>query len=753
MANHYGPHHLNMCFTHGFWAGSQGNETQIFDISSESSPLTTLTFTLGSQANTSGSGITLSSSHTKGLSVYADDGGANIAESVRAIQARTLLTIDQSAGTIRSLQGQLKLADGIDVTTGIYTANQGYLELMATHSAKTGSTLSCFDASLEIGTALTVDSGGEVFGVHVETTGAGTITNSGTCAAIGITTATSAAEWPMGLYIGKDTALVLAQFGTLGQNADGSGISIKDATRYAGELNPASLIKIFADTDSAAITGDNATFWVRNLIGTTQTVSATWSGIRSHLYLPTGVNLSAGFWNCVRGYIECAGATTLSDATICLSGLEGYFGLSGTITIGAAAVLAGVKSIIANEAAGAFAGTGKAVAFYIAPSTINWTHGIYIPCATTNKAIQIGDLSSSAYTGHHFTSSNPVCVDVCTDDNNTALGSEVYQTIRARTMLFQNAAGCTIVSNRGQLKIKAAGVNFATGVFAGVQGYIELIGSSTVASGGKLWAVDACVELAASKTLTVDSGGIVGAFHAELTGAGTITETGVVAGLYIDSSSSTERWSYGIYIPTGDTIKLFDMTQVLTGSTALDASAINVTDSTTAASGYSRNLYLNSTVSGTKTGSGEFNALAMDITVSGNTPYCYGLSIWSASSGNPTLGLFAPITIYQDDLGNAVAAWHGISMGCNFTNAPTTEHDFINVRNHSGTVTPDAIIRGEGTPCATNFLELESMSGPAATGDLVPAHAPDGSSIGCDGYLTIKINTTSYYVPFYDTTA
>ncbi|MFH1740053.1 MAG: hypothetical protein ABIH23_13670, partial [bacterium] len=154
---------------------------------------------IGSQANTAGSGVPVSTTYPGAFRVFSDDAGANIGDSVRGIQSRFLLTVDQSAGTIRALQGQLKLLTGVDVTTGIYTAVQGYVELVGTHIVKTGATFSCFDASLEIGTGVTIDSGGELFGVHVETTGAGTITNNGTCAGIGITAASGAAAWPLGI--------------------------------------------------------------------------------------------------------------------------------------------------------------------------------------------------------------------------------------------------------------------------------------------------------------------------------------------------------------------------------------------------------------------------------------------------------------------------------------------------------------------------------------------------------------------------
>ncbi len=150
---------------------------------------------------TAGSGIAISSSQTYAGIFYSDDNGASIASSVSGVRSRFLLTFDQSGGSIRAIQGQLKLANLIDVTLGIYTASQGYIELAGTHITKTGATFSCFDASVEIGTLLTIDSGGEFCGLHVETTGSGTITNNGTCAGILIDKASGAASWPAGILI------------------------------------------------------------------------------------------------------------------------------------------------------------------------------------------------------------------------------------------------------------------------------------------------------------------------------------------------------------------------------------------------------------------------------------------------------------------------------------------------------------------------------------------------------------------------
>jgi len=207
---------------------------------------------VGTKANVIGSGIPIPSTDDWGaVRIFADDNGASIADSVRALQSRILLTYDQAGGSIRALQGQIKLLDGIDVTTGIYTAAQGYLELAATHSAKTGATLSCFDASLEIGTALTVDSGGEACGIHVETTGSGTITNNGTCAGILIDKASGAASWPVGLAIVSSTATTGISIGTTT-----TGILIGAATTALNITG--------ATTNAIAISGasSNSAIWI-----------------------------------------------------------------------------------------------------------------------------------------------------------------------------------------------------------------------------------------------------------------------------------------------------------------------------------------------------------------------------------------------------------------------------------------------------------------------------------------------------------
>lgn len=365
-------------------------------------------------------------------------------------------------------------------------------------------------------------------------------------------------QWQIGINIPKDSCDLLLQFGTLGQNADGSGISMKDATHYSGELNPASIARIFADTDSQVITGDNATLWLRHLIGTTQTGSPTWSGIRSHIYVPTGVNLSGGFWNCLRGYVEMAGATTIANATICLSGLEGYFGLSGTVAIGADAVIAGVKSIIANEGAGAFAGDGKAVAFYIAPGTPHWSHGIYMAANTVHRGIWIGEDSDTVgsgipldYTNWAFgTAEGAQGNAIYCDDGGKAWAAGGYE--EGMTIRYLSTAA---VSGGKDVSFTPLHTDLSLNAnYAGIGGLSSIWGNTTIKAsksidtsgglgdvGGATFGLDVVGTLAASSHGCGVSVGL----------GGSGTKSGIITGFRIRIPTGTVLWDGFASVPNG----------------------------------------------------------------------------------------------------------------------------------------------------------------------------------------------------------
>ena len=187
-----------------------GATLTIADLADVADAFATRLLETGTYSSEASKGVTLSSTNTRPFSLLYDDAGSALSNAgvIRGMLSRILLTADVAGSTILSARGQLKLLDGVDTETGIYAPVQGYIEVAGTSISKSGSTLSCLSASLEIGTALTAAASGEVAGLHVETTGSGTLTATGTVAGILIDKATGAADWPVGMSILNSTTAI-----------------------------------------------------------------------------------------------------------------------------------------------------------------------------------------------------------------------------------------------------------------------------------------------------------------------------------------------------------------------------------------------------------------------------------------------------------------------------------------------------------------------------------------------------------------
>ena len=264
---------------------------------------------IGSQANTAGSGVPISTTYPGAFRVFSDDGGANVGDSVRGIQSRTLLTVDQSAGTIRALQGQLKALNGVDFATGIYTAVQGYIELAGTHVVASTGVLAAFDASIEIGTALTAT--GYVAGFRAELTGAGTC-GAGLDAGFLVTNAAGAAVWTHGLYVEASAVDKGVYIGacTTGIELNGvmtTGIQITNATFG---VTSARAIKVSTSQAAAAMEDGYGVVEIDHTI--TGTAGSNFSGcaLSAWVNIPSGT-VGSGKYVCAQnnGVYEDAAAT------------------------------------------------------------------------------------------------------------------------------------------------------------------------------------------------------------------------------------------------------------------------------------------------------------------------------------------------------------------------------------------------------------------------------------------------------------
>jgi len=201
----------------------------------------------------------------------------------------------------------------------------------------------------------------------------------------------------------------------------------------------------------------------------------------------------------------------------------------------------------------------------------------------------------------------------------------------------------------------------------------------------------------------------------------------------------------------GTASTILSITSTLTGATADNAVEITLTDNQTNASGYSRGFYIAYTAAGTKSASGEANALGIDLTVTGNTPYAYIGSFYMTTSGNPTIGLASALSIYMDNMGTALSSQHILDLmtGNPTASAASTREAYIRFRNH-GTGTPTCLMYAQANnnaKAATYLLEQDPVAvGPAQVG------AFTNDTIGTDaedGFINCKINGQTVKIPFW----
>ena len=184
--------------------------------------------------------------------------------------------------------------------------------------------------------------------------------------------------------------------------------------------------------------------------------------------------------------------------------------------------------------------------------------------------------------------------------------------------------------------------------------------------------------------------------------------------------------------------------QPTTMTTASQLAYFKVTDAGTESSGYNRAIYVDYTASGTKTSTAEVNPIASDMTVSGNTPHAFNISLYNAISGSPTIDYMCGMYLYHDALGSAtVNRLYGIQLEIDYTNT-ATEAAFIYVYRH-GSNPLTAVIRLEtaGTGTASYFIKAPAISiAPFENGDIT-------SGKSCIGGLRCINGSTVGVIPLY----
>ena len=362
------------------------------------------------------------------------------------------------------------------------------------------------------------------------------------------------------------------------------------------------------------------------------------------------------------------------------------------------------------------------------------------------------------------------------DDGGSLAATYTTSAIWTRYLISQSQTSNTATG--AYLQMKSLAATFATCDYSATKAYLELAGAVTLSSGG-LAVINAGLELGGAFT---DIANMLSGIDVNLNdGANTLSTAKNSAGVRIrKTSGSTAGWPIGLYIEdsgattgikigtsttgiaitgatttginitgnattaisisTGTIVKVLDATATVSGVSTLNCFTVNLTDSTSPASGITRGIYLNETISGAKTVSAEHNGISIDQTVSGATPYLYGFVYWSQDSGDPVIGFAAPISIYQDNLGSNLGAYVGIDIGLALSNAPADRYSYFRLRTHS-TAIPKSVFRFEAD-CATSLFDTTAGTG---VPNFITINA--GTTPAADGILiAVNYHGTPYYI-------
>ena len=168
-------------------------------------------------------------------------------------------------------------------------------------------------------------------------------------------------------------------------------------------------------------------------------------------------------------------------------------------------------------------------------------------------------------------------------------------------------------------------------------------------------------------------------------------------------SNATERIAVKVHFdPNGWTDR--DMYATLTGETADNAFAIDVTDESTIAGGMSRGLAINYDATGIQTGTAQINALSIDMSIADDVNDWMMLTLYNAAVADKTIAIFSMLSLYSEDLGNAVSSRIIFDVGINSSHATASRDCIFRVREHSTVQDVNSFLRLEGGTNALGYM-------------------------------------------------
>jgi hypothetical protein len=440
-----------------------------------------------------------------------------------------------------------------------------------------------------------------------------------------------------------------------------------------------------------------------------QNLTSSFFGTWTELYISPSITLaSSSNYAAVWGQVELGATVTSTDSEDFMAAVYGNFKTGATFTNNTKVCGFLAQSEVATSG---LTNNGTISAYYAMKKSgcQVWDHGLFIADDASTTGIQIGNATTGILLDGDFTTGIDINAEASLTDA-IAIDAEEGATITTGINMTCTTTG-TITTGISMSWTAAATEGIAMTITTGdtITRGMSMSGAGTYTTGILLdaTAITTAIQLSAGSmtdAILIDGTTPVDGIHI----SSACSAMGInISGICATGLSMTNASTVGLLISAGP--MGFDLTSTLPAGAAANANEINFTDDSTGSSGYARALWINATVAGDKTGSGEHNSLGIDQHVTGNSPYLYGMTYYSYDTGDPTIGFAAPISIYQDDLGTGLGAWVGIDIGSNFTNAPAGRHAFLRCRNHNAAAVPNCIIQCEGAGGATYLLNVDAQ--------------------------------------------
>ncbi len=291
----------------------------------------------------------------------------------------------------------------------------------------------------------------------------------------------------------------------------------------------------------------------------------------------------------------------------------------------------------------------------------------------TADACALGDEISSSGEGRHVT----------LYPDNISHGSQVAVVTKGYGVWFQEAVGMPFMTQTVGTNLISQGAIDTEGIWC-----VDVLGekdsgAEAVVPGEKLY-----INITTGQVSKINNVVNQLPFGYALGNVGSGDTERIAVKVHFDPNGWTDRAMYATFI----------------GETSQNAFAIDVTDESTIAGGMSRGLAINYDATGIQTGTAQINALAIDMSIADDINDWMMLTLYNAEVLDKNIEIFNFISMYQESLGDDVAAKMLIDIGFNNHHATAGRDCVIRIREHDTVQALASFLRLEGGTNALGYM-------------------------------------------------